>query len=282
MNRSFFVRLGSGIVLVALTFLCNYFGGALIWLEALLISVIGLYEYSRVVKFYKTGKNDAGVEVAKPNMVTAVLFIATIIYYVLGYAAGDTYAFFIVIVTLVAIMAVYVFTFPKYEAGGIAYAVLGFVYVPVMISFLYFTRSSEYGIYAVWLIYIASWACDTGAYCVGMLIGKHKMAPILSPKKSIEGAVGGTVVAGLCGYFYGQFVAGKLNMTEPVPVIFMVICLVGALMSQIGDLTASAIKRNNDIKDYGNLIPGHGGILDRYDSVIFTAPMIYFLTKMFM
>ena len=119
--------------------------------------------------------------------------------------------------------------------------------------------------------FICSWGCDTCAYCVGMLIGKHKMAPVLSPKKSIEGAVGGVVGAALLGVAYAAVLHNDM-------IAYAIICAVGALISMVGDLAASAIKRNQGIKDYGKLIPGHGGILDRFDSVIFTAPIIYFLS----
>ena len=151
-------------------------------------------------------------------------------------------------------------------------AFFGVIYVAVMLSFIYLTRSLPDGKFLVWLIFLCSWGCDTCAYCVGMLIGKHKMAPVLSPKKSIEGAVGGVVGAALLGVIYAAATQGK--MAE-----YALICAVGALISMVGDLAASAIKRNQNIKDYGKLIPGHGGILDRFDSVIITAPVIYYLAK---
>ena len=121
------------------------------------------------------------------------------------------------------------------------------------------------------LIFICSWGCDTCAYAVGILFGKHKMAPVLSPKKSVEGGIGGIVGAALLGAAYG--LVFHLDWQGCV-----ILCAAGGAVSQIGDLAASAIKRNHDIKDYGHLIPGHGGILDRFDSVIFTAPIIYVLT----
>ena len=152
-------------------------------------------------------------------------------------------------------------------------AFFGVIYVAVMLSFIYLTRNLPDGKFLVWLIFLCSWGCDTCAYCVGMLIGKHKMAPVLSPKKSIEGAVGGVAGAALLGVIYATATHGK--MAE-----YAVICAVGALISMVGDLAASAIKRNQNIKDYGKLIPGHGGILDRFDSVIITAPVIYYLAKM--
>ena len=109
-----------------------------------------------------------------------------------------------------------------------------------------------------------------------MLLGKHKMAPKLSPKKSVEGGIGGIVGAALLGAIFAV-AANKITGAGVNPAQYAVICGVGGMISQIGDLAASAIKRNHDIKDYGKLIPGHGGILDRFDSVIFTAPIIYYL-----
>ena len=177
------------------------------------------------------------------------------------------------IIVLIAMMFVYVFSYPKYHAEQVMAAFFGVVYVGVMLSYIYQTRMIRDGAFLVWLIFLCSWGCDTCAYCVGMLIGKHKMAPVLSPKKSVEGAVGGVVGAAALGAIYAAVTHGPI-------VEYAVICAVGALISMVGDLAASAIKRNRGIKDYGKLIPGHGGILDRFDSVIFTSPIIFYLAKM--
>ena len=185
----------------------------------------------------------------------------------------ERYGTMAILIALILIMFVYVFSYPKYNADQVMATFFGVVYVAVMLSFILLTRNLPDGKFIVWLIFLCSWGCDTCAYCVGMLIGKHKMAPVLSPKKSIEGAVGGVVGAALLGVIYAAATHGA--MFE-----YAVICGVGALISMVGDLAASAIKRNQGIKDYGKLIPGHGGILDRFDSVIFTAPVIYYLAKM--
>ena len=109
-----------------------------------------------------------------------------------------------------------------------------------------------------------------------MLLGRHKLAPVLSPKKSIEGAVGGAAGAALLGFIYAALFGRNMSGVDNPQLVCAVACAIAAVISQIGDLAASAIKRNHGIKDYGRLIPGHGGILDRFDSMIFTAPAIYF------
>ena len=192
---------------------------------------------------------------------------------------SDTYALLAIILTIMGMMLVYVLTFPKYHAQQVMSAGFSFLYCPVLLSYIYMTRNLTQGIFLVWLIFSASWGCDTCAYAVGKLLGKHKLAPVLSPKKSIEGAVGGVAGAALIGFLYawGLQKAGVTAISDDAIWAFPLISGVGAVLSQLGDLAASGIKRDHNIKDYGRLIPGHGGIMDRFDSVIVTAPLIYYL-----
>ena len=256
----FKTRLISGILLVAAALLTIITGGAVLWTVLLCISVIGAEELYRAMDVHKNGF----------GLLETAACLGILLYY--GAAALDfgRYGMMAVILALILILFVYVFTYPKYDARQIAAAFLGIVYVAVMLSYIYLTRNLENGHFIVWLIFLCSWGCATCAYCVGMLIGKHKMAPVLSPKKSVEGAVGGVIGAALLGVAYAA--ATKGPMAE-----YAVICAAGALISMVGDLAASAVKRNQGIKDYGKLIPGHGGILDRFDSVIITAPVIYYM-----
>lgn len=268
-------RVTSGIVLVIIISAVLIFGGPLLACFCAFISVVGLYEYYRAIGFLPEGKKIVRISVAA-YMGALVLFALML------FGNGNAlYLLFMIILVTIVMLGIYVFSFPKYKASEIVCAIFGYIYVPVMICFIFMTRQKQDGQFLVWLIFIASWVCDTFAYFTGMLFGKHKLAPILSPKKSIEGAVGGVVFAAAAGGLYGYFVRDYLLQDFPVIPAFIVICAVGACVSQVGDLAASAIKRNNDIKDYGNLIPGHGGILDRFDSVIFTAPMIYFIVSFF-
>ena len=260
----FTTRLISGIVLVILAIFFVGKGGALLFAVTALISLVGLFELYRVL----------GIE---KRSVAAVGYLTAVCYYGILWFEGQKYLTLMIIASLMLLMALYVFTFPSFKTEEITGAFFGVCYVPVMLSFLYQTRSMHDGAYLVWLIFLSSWGCDTCAYCAGMLLGKHKMAPVLSPKKSWEGAVGGVVGAALLTLIYCFVFQGSMGSTNRDIIMLCMICAIGAIISMIGDLTASAIKRNYDIKDYGRLIPGHGGILDRFDSVIFTAPIIYYL-----
>lgn len=266
-------RIISGIVLVILAGITIGLGDWVLFAVTLLISLIGLTELYKILKLEKTPLGAVG-------------YLATAGYYILMAFQKEEYFLFFSMGYLILAMAVYVFTFPKYKTEQVLVSYFGFFYVTVMLAHLYKTRMLENGIYIVWLIFISSWVCDTFAYFVGMTcnktIGTHKLAPELSPKKSIEGAIGGVIGSVLVGMLYGYLAGGQMKGMEH-PVLFIaILCGAGSVISQIGDLAASGIKRNYGIKDYGTLIPGHGGILDRFDSVIFTAPIIYFLAELLM
>ena len=257
----FKTRLISGILLVIAALLTIISGGYVLFFTLLCISLIGMQELYKAMKVRTDSFN--ALEIAG--------YLAAVIYYILMMIDFEKYGMMGVILAFMIFMFVYVFTYPRFNAEQVMPAFFGVVYVAVMLSFIYLTRNLPDGKFLVWLIFLCSWGCDTCAYCVGMLIGKHKMAPVLSPKKSVEGGIGGVAGAALLGVIYAAATQGP--MAE-----YALICAVGALISMVGDLAASAIKRNQGIKDYGKLIPGHGGILDRFDSVIFTAPVIYFLS----
>lgn len=261
MTKSFLERTISGIVLVLIALVTIITGGDVLLATVGIISLIGLFELYRVFEIQNT-------------IVGYIGYAATIGYYALLRTGFEQYIVIELVLCLMLFMAVYVFTFPKYKTQQIMMGLFGLVYVTVMLSYIYQVRIGENGAYAVWLIFLCSWGSDTCAYLAGVTMGKHKMAPVLSPKKSVEGGIGGVVGAALLGLIYALVVyeSGSREIwTYPI------ICAVGALISMVGDLAASAIKRNHDIKDYGRLIPGHGGIMDRFDSVIFTAPIIWFL-----
>lgn len=266
----FVTRLVSSVILVIAALVVLLLGDAALLITLGVISLIAFSELMKAVGVHTAEK--------KANALEIIGYISILAYYAMLYLTDDiVYIILMVILALLAVMFVYVFTFPKYHANQVMSTYFCIIYAPVMFSFIYLTRELEYGIWLVWMIFISSWICDTCAYAVGITIGRHKLAPKLSPKKSVEGSIGGIVGSAVVGALFGYFFVERVIDTQQITWVFALISAVGAVVSQVGDLTASAIKRNHDIKDYGKLIPGHGGIMDRFDSVIVTAPMIYFL-----
>ncbi len=263
MNKSFLERTISGILLVIIALVTIIIGNDVLFVVIAATSLIGLSELYKVFKIEK-------------KMPGIVGYIGCIGYYTLIRSGNDEYLLPMMLTVLMLVMAVFVFSFPKYQANQIMAVFFGIVYVAIMLSYVYRTRMMVNGVYIVWLIFLCSWGCDTCAYLVGVMFGKHKMAPVLSPKKSVEGGIGGIVGAALLGFIYTMIFADIFVKLNHYMIMVPVMCAVAAMVSQVGDLAASGIKRNYDVKDYGKLIPGHGGILDRFDSVIFTAPIIYY------
>ena len=275
----FKTRVLSGVVLITLIAVMNYFGGPLMGCILLLVALQGLFEFYRAVGVHKQAEDK------RHNVLEIVGYAGTAVYFAAAMIIGNNSLFELVLIlciVFVTMLAVYVLSFPKYEGTVIMKSFFGFMYVSVMLCFIYLTRSMQSGEYLVWLIYISSWICDTCAYLTGTLFGKKKLAPVLSPHKSVEGAIGGIAGTVIISVVFSFLFKRAYDLKNAGNIyVFILLGIVGGIVSQIGDLTASAFKRNHDVKDYGKIIPGHGGVLDRFDSVIFTAPMIYFIARLF-
>lgn len=153
---------------------------------------------------------------------------------------------------------------------------LGVFYIPYFCSHIVLIdRLPRFNLFT-YVVFITAFGTDIFAYFCGYFLGKHKLCPSLSPKKTLEGAIGGVIGSTLLCILFGWIVYPELIAHCAI------IGLIGSVFSQAGDLTASAFKRKMGIKDYSNLIPGHGGMLDRIDSVLFTAPFIYYYIIIFM
>ena len=263
----FRTRLISGIVLLAITIAVVILGGDLLFGVLLVISMIGLYELYKIVKVHRSLPGILG-------------YICGLSYYILLYLDLSKYQMMLFIFFLMLLMFFYVFGFPKFSTEQIPVSFIVLFYVSIKLSYIYQVRILEGGAWIVWLIFIGAWGSDTCAYAVGVLVGKHKFAPKLSPKKTLEGCIGGIAGAALIGFLYATAIRSQISDLQNPQLIFAIIGAASSVISQIGDLAASAIKRNHNIKDYGTLIPGHGGILDRFDSIIFTAPIVFYLAAM--
>lgn len=185
----------------------------------------------------------------------------------------------LLIPTIVLILfAQVIITNMKTNFKDIAYTLFGIIYIITCISFLVLIRGKENGRILVWYAIIAAWGTDTFAYLIGKRFGKHKFSQI-SPKKSIEGCISGIIGAILISVIYTIIMNGIYNLGYSY-INITIITFILSIIGQMGDFAASSIKRHVNVKDYSNLIPGHGGMLDRIDSLIFLAPFAYILFSM--
>lgn len=260
----FKTRLVSGIILLSIIIAVILLGNNVLFGTVLVIALVGMTELYKIAKIEKA-------------LLGIVGYIATITYYFLIYFKLDRYLLLMIIGYLLLLMVIFVISYPVYRIEQVMTAFFGLFYVSIMLSYIYQVATLEDGHILIWLIFIGAWGSDTCAYAVGMLLGKRKIAPKLSPKKSLEGCIGGVVGAALFGYIYALITGLRITGITNPRILFAIIGASASVISQFGDLAASAIKRNYEIKDYGRLIPGHGGILDRFDSIIFTAPIVYYL-----
>lgn len=260
----FATRLFSGIVVLLLAIAIIHFGSFTLWIASLGLATIAMYELYKAFKL-------------SDNKLSYVSYILVLIYYMLILLDSEVYTSLFIIISMFSLLALYVLTFPKYHINDISRIIFVIFYIGILFSYIYKIRKLDNGSFLVWLVFISSWGSDVCAYAVGMLIGKHKIAPKLSPNKSLEGCIGGVLGATIMGYIFGYIFSYYVDPNPHTDIICGVACTLGSIISQIGDFTASAIKRNQDIKDYGDVIPGHGGILDRIDSILFTAPTVFFV-----
>lgn len=262
-------RVISGIVIGVVLAVVLLTGGYLLAATLLAVSFISFFELTRATGIHAQGK--------KCNALELCGYISIVVHYVQMILVKDyRYYIFSIMFAFFLIMVCYVMNFPKFTATMAITTFFCFVYAPVNMSFVYLLRIRPFGQYFAWIPFIA-WVCDTCAYFTGRAFGKHKLVPKLSPKKTIEGAIGGVVGSVIVGSIMGYILYVRESLDYGIIIAFMLITFAGSIIAQLGDLLASGIKRDHNIKDYGQLIPGHGGIMDRFDSVIFVIPCIYFL-----
>lgn len=236
-------------------------GGYFVFALTMALVLVGMYEYCHAVN------NRLEDKIAYPLPLILSAFIVTVMQF--DYQ-------FTVPALLIALIVVFVGEiFGKHHSAyrGIA-TVFGLVWIPLMLGHLQMFDKLPNGLYYLWMVFILAFCTDTFAYFIGMWLGKTPLTPEISPKKTVAGSVGGTVATIIAMIVYGLILQHFFNFYQPI-YAYGILGLIGALISQCGDLTASLIKRKMGIKDYGKLLPGHGGVLDRFDSVIFVIPTVY-------
>ncbi len=208
-------------------------------------------------------------------LVYATVFAAAVPfwqYFQLGYTAILAGLFLLLLLTFAE--AIFAFA-GEYKVGftqvtGVVFAAL---IIPLMLSSLLQLKRGTHGGCYVLLPFIIAFVSDGGAYFAGVFLGKHKLAPHVSPKKTVEGSVGGILSSVIITVLYGLLLHAAAGAMVNYPLLVLY-GFFGSIISQLGDLSFSLLKRGFGIKDYGRLIPGHGGVLDRFDSVIFAAPAL--------
>lgn len=254
-------RIKTGLLLVPFVVGFILLGNPWLKYAILFLSLVALHEMYDVLKNYKPIK--------------MVGYLALILHFTLLDQTMQYYSIYVSIFIMLTLI-IMVTQYPKYSVVDAALTIFSTLYVGLLFSFIVLIQDMNHGEFWIWLIAISSWGSDTCAYFTGIAIGKHKLAPILSPKKTIEGSIGGVLGAGIIGCLYSLiYMYFVPTLSEHYIIIVVIIVMLGAIISQFGDLAASAIKRHFEVKDFGKLLPGHGGILDRFDSILFVAPTIY-------
>ncbi|MBE6911691.1 MAG: hypothetical protein E7473_04110 [Ruminococcaceae bacterium] len=231
--------------------------------------VVMLAAISAVAAYELTGRNG----IVKNGALTASACIfAAATPFVVYYSFETMHIFALLFGAMAISFAIWLFSYGKTNLVMVMTSVFAGVIVPLMLSVILRIRSVENGEYLILFPFIAAWLTDTGAYFTGVFLGRHKLCEKISPKKTIEGSAGGIVACVASLFVFSHIMNLSIN-----PVLLAVGAVLLSAIAQIGDLSFSIIKREYNIKDYGNIMPGHGGVLDRFDSSVFTIPASYIL-----
>jgi len=276
-------RVATAVIGIPVLIFLVYTGGVVLQSALTVLSIIGLFEFYGTMSDnrsneFPTIENKAGFLRIKGTLTVHFIgYIFTVVYYfLLSYMNNTSYFFVLITVFITSVLTYMVIFHTKVDIIDCIVTLFGFFYVAFPFSFIYLVRMNTRGAFLVWLVFICAFGSDTFAYLIGKSFGRHKLVGALSPNKTVEGALGGVTGASVLALAYG-FVVARFFKISDINFIFysMAVGGAGAVFSIFGDLSASAIKRYKKIKDFGNLFPGHGGVLDRFDSVIFTAPVVY-------
>lgn len=254
--KNLLVRTLSGIILILLALFMTVKGGTMLRSFVFILSIIGLRE------FYNA------LEEIEIRPIKIIGYISCLVFFLdsLGFVEITIRA--MVYLTLVSLLIISVFK-RDMDLVDLSTTFVGIFYIPFFIQHIIYLDGTIY----IWLIFIVAWATDTFAYVFGNLFGKRKLHPELSPNKTVEGSIGGIFGALVLVLIFSRYF-------ELGPMWKMIVLSISAsIIAQLGDLAASKVKRYTKIKDYGFIFPGHGGVLDRFDSILFTAPFIYYFVN---
>ena len=240
------------------------------------LSCIAINEYYRCL--CKMGYNPYKYLIYLPSVFIPILILG------FEFEANKSYVIlfmmmFFILVTLL-FLSYEIIRFKKYNFIDAVISIFTSVYIVPFFAALIAIRYLDFGFYNVFYAFIGAWITDTSAYFTGRFFGKHKLSEI-SPKKTVEGAIGGVIGTTIFITGYGVVLNNFIYDNKASIFIYIFMGIILGIFSQLGDLTASSIKRKAQIKDFGKLMPGHGGVLDRFDSLLFTAPIVLIFMVLF-
>ncbi|HEY5537382.1 MAG TPA: phosphatidate cytidylyltransferase [Acetobacterium sp.] len=259
-------RVLTGVIGIPLLIFILYTGGFVLVICVSLLTLAGVTEYTSAINRSIRPKINLVFMLLLATMITITIKL-------------DYY--FLMPVLLIAFIAIFCYEILSGNVGiqrGSA-MLFGLIYVPVMFGYLFLFENLQNGVYYLWMIFIIAFSTDTAAYFIGRKFGRTHFAPKISPKKTIAGSVGGIIVSAVCTILYGIILAKFFGFFLPW-YLYLGLGVVASIAGQCGDLTASMIKRRVKIKDFGHVLPGHGGILDRFDSILFIIPLIYIFASL--
>ena len=273
-------RIISGAAALALLAVVMILGSEAIGLAVFGLALLGIYEFYNAAR--SGGYNPVqvlGYIACLPMLYPALTGRSPFIMLQSSPLNLVEYISLLLFLLIVLVFCLMIFSNGKYNLVDISVTLFGILYVPFLLSFVILTRNLENGYLYIWLIFIGGWVTDTFAYFTGVTLGRTKILPKVSPKKSLEGSIGGVVGCSAAITVFGLLLGDILG---GVPIYhFIILGVLCGIISQVGDWAASAIKRFVNIKDYGKVMPGHGGVLDRVDSILFVAPIVYFYIGLF-
>lgn len=244
------------IGVILLLFVVNK-GGILLSTSILIISLIGILEIYHAFECLKI----------KPIYPIGIVGTIAIYLSTLTKLISLDLVFTAIIIFM---LIVYLFS-SRYKIEDMGLTLLSIIYIPFLLFHIYYLDGTPY----IWLVFLVAFGTDTFAYLIGSLFGKHRLYEKVSPKKSIEGAIGGIIGSVVLVIIYSKVF--KLEQLS----LLITMTITSSILSQTGDLVASKIKRSAKVKDYGKIFLGHGGVMDRFDSIIFASPIIYYFIKIF-
>lgn len=252
-------RIISAIVGIILISYLNSVGGLAFFIAVGILNILAIWELTKAFQ-------NLNINIAFPiNTAFSIILL-----YIISFVKSSSTIAPLYFILMVMCVFFYGIISERQNLYDIVFTVFSFIYPTILFIFFILIRKMPLGMSLVWWIFITTWACDTGAFFTGIYFGKRKLLPSVSPNKTIEGSIGGIIFSSIASLIFTIWILPNISGADAI------ICgILMGVFSQVGDLSASLIKRYCKIKDFSNIIPGHGGILDRFDSALFSFPIAY-------